>query len=414
MGEILRYIRESEQQKEMVKKQEKKNELEKDKKVDVKKTPIEDAQSQFSTVNSQTISSLTSGSATPKSLSRPIDSRSLFDSLLRVADIQGENPNSGHVSFSTLQSNPLSSSHAVDPFSIIGAINSSNRSNLSSSSSSVMSAPTYESSDRTLSPPQSTASTVSSAQSILSPFNSFTSALTDYLTDKQDQPPPIEPSMDEESVDTDIIEEETPPQQPEIQIEPPQEIINTEPLTVEPEPEQQLIVYEPEKATTQSATATQQIIGLDNSTLPAFLRPINKPSPTIRFNDLMGLRPTAAETKDIRQARNDKLDKKPVLTIEAQTTQDEDTTKEDEKKSIFISPTKKEDSLKGVGAFIQGSPIKSNQPSKLTDLLKKSPTKAAEEPESQVTESSVEGFDEFSKYINSKVTYNWKLGEILI
>jgi len=49
MGEILRYIKESEQQKEMVKKQEKKNELEKDKKADVKKTPIEDAQSQFST-----------------------------------------------------------------------------------------------------------------------------------------------------------------------------------------------------------------------------------------------------------------------------------------------------------------------------------------------------------------------------
>ena len=73
MGEILRYIRESEQQKEMVKKQEKKNELEKDKKTDVKKTPIEDAQSQFSTVNSQTISSLTSGSSTPKSLSRPIE-----------------------------------------------------------------------------------------------------------------------------------------------------------------------------------------------------------------------------------------------------------------------------------------------------------------------------------------------------
>jgi len=266
MGEILRYIKESEQQKEMVKKQEKKNELEKDKKTDVKQIPIEDAQGQFSTVNSQNISSLTSGSATPISLSRPIDSRSLFDSLMRVADIQGENPNSGRVSLTTRQSNPLSSSPAVDSFSIIGTINSSNRSNLSSSSSSVISAPTYESSDRTLSPPQSTASTVSSAQSILSPNNSFTRELTDYLTDIQDQPPPLEPSIDEESVSTDTIEEEAPPPQPEIQIEPPQEIINTEPLTVEPEPEQQLIVYEPVKANAQSATATQQIIGMDNST----------------------------------------------------------------------------------------------------------------------------------------------------
>ena len=213
-----------------------------------------------------------------------------------------------------------------------------------------------------------------------------------------------------------VIEEESPPPEPEIQIEPPQEIINTEPLPVEPEQEQQLIVYEPEKATTQSATATQQIIGLDNSTLPAFLRPINAPLPAIRLNDIIGLRPTAAETKDIRQARIDKLDKKPVLTIEAQTTQDEDTTKEDEKKSIFISPTKKEDSLKGVGAFIQGSPIKSNQPTKLTDLLKKSPTKAAaEEPESQVVGSSVQGFDEFVAYISdAKKVKNGDLGDILI
>jgi len=132
------------------------------------------------------------------------------------------------------------------------------------------------------------------------------------LTDKQDQPPLLEPSIDE-SVE---IEEEVPPPQPEVQIEPPQEVINTEPLTVEPEPEQQLIVYEPEKATTQSATATQQIIGMDNSTLPAFLRPINTPVPTMHLKDIIGLRPTTAETREIRQARIDKLDKKPVLKIE--------------------------------------------------------------------------------------------------
>jgi hypothetical protein len=139
------------------------------------------------------------------------------------------------------------------------------------------------------------------------------------------------------------------------------------------------------------------------------------------LNDIIGQRPTAAETKDIRQARIDKLDKKPdkqpVLTIEAQKTQDEDTTKEDEKKSIFISPTKKEDSLKGVGAFIQGSPIKSNQPTKLSDILNKSPTKAAaeEEPESQVVGSSVQGFDEFAAHINdAKKVKNKDLGQILI
>ena len=156
------------------------------------------------------------------------------------------------------------------------------------------------------------------------------------------------------------------------------------------------------------------MMGMDNLTIPAFLRPINTPLPAIRLNDIIGQRPTAAETKDIRQARIDKLDKKPLLAIESQSTQDE-ATKEDEKKNIFISPKKKDDSLKGVGAFIQGSPIKSNQPSKLSDILKKSPTKAAEEPESQVVGSSVQGFDDFTAHINdAKNVKNKDLGQILI
>jgi len=167
-------------------------------------------------------------------------------------------------------------------------------------------------------------------------------------------------------------------------------------------------------------------MGMDNSTIPAFLRPINTPLPAIRLNDIIGVRPTGAETKDIRQARIDKLDKKPLLAIEPQSTQDEakDTIKiledilkkEEEKKSSLISPKKKDDSIKGVGAFIQGSPIKSKQPTKLSDILKKSPTKAAEEePESQVVGSSIQGFDEFTAHINdAKNVKNKDLGQILI
>jgi hypothetical protein len=113
-NEILRYIRESEQQKETIKKQEKSNELEKDKiKAKEKKTsiiPEEYAQTNFSSVNSQTISSLTSGTATPNplSISGSVDSRSLFSALSRIADINGENPNSGNVSLTFDQPNPLS------------------------------------------------------------------------------------------------------------------------------------------------------------------------------------------------------------------------------------------------------------------------------------------------------------------
>ena len=106
------------------------------------------------------------------------------------------------------------------------------------------------------------------------------------------------------------------------------------------------------------------------------------------------------------------------VAIEPQSTQDEAKDvikKEEEKNSLFISPKKKEESLKGVGAFIQGSPIKSKQPTKLSDILKKSPTKAAEELESQVVGSSVQGFDEFAAHINdAKKVKNKDLGQILI
>ena len=68
---------------------------------------------------------------------------------------------------------------------------------------------------------------------------------------------------------------------------------------------------------TEVETATEQLIGIDNSSKPAFLRPINAPLPAIYFKDIIGLKPTIAETKDIRQKRIDALDKKkPLLAIE--------------------------------------------------------------------------------------------------
>ena len=83
------------------------------------------------------------------------------------------------------------------------------------------------------------------------------------------------------------------------------------------EPENQITIYEPQRATAQTATATQQMMGMDNLTIPPFLKPINTPVPTMHLKDIIGQRPTVAETKDIRQARIDKLDKKkPVLAIE--------------------------------------------------------------------------------------------------
>jgi hypothetical protein len=114
-SEILKYIKESEQQKELIKKQEKSNELEKDKIKKASTVPTEDkAQVQFAMVNNtQDISGLSSGNATPhfNPLSTPLNFRSLQNALgvlIDRADIEGENLNTGRISLSTYNPNPLS------------------------------------------------------------------------------------------------------------------------------------------------------------------------------------------------------------------------------------------------------------------------------------------------------------------
>ena len=80
------------------------NELEKDKKEkDRSKILTEDeVQNDFSNVyNNSNISSLTnSGTATPR-LSFPVNSHDLITELRREADLRNENPNSGRISFVT-------------------------------------------------------------------------------------------------------------------------------------------------------------------------------------------------------------------------------------------------------------------------------------------------------------------------
>ena len=80
-SEILKYIKESEQQKELIKKQEKNNELEKDKAKKASTIPAEEkTQVQFTMINNtQDISALSSGNATPhyNPLTTPLNFRSL-------------------------------------------------------------------------------------------------------------------------------------------------------------------------------------------------------------------------------------------------------------------------------------------------------------------------------------------------
>ena len=119
MNEIFKYIRDAEQQKEMIKKQEKNNELEKDKIKEKKPSVIpaeEKEQVQFTMVNSQNISGISSELATPtfNPLSTPLNYRSLqneLGKLIQRADLEGENPNTGRISLSTY--NPPSSGSSI-------------------------------------------------------------------------------------------------------------------------------------------------------------------------------------------------------------------------------------------------------------------------------------------------------------
>jgi hypothetical protein len=188
---------------------------------------------------------------------------------MRVADLRGENPNSGNVSFSTLESNPLSSNTSIDIFSIVASNNSSRSNQLSTLTSSNTSIDSYvpatfirpdgvdtrfESTRETgqIAAPttaaigrlwldtarQSLANAGSSNSSILS-SNTSAPSIDDLLSYTQAPPLPVEdpePEADEEEEFYDAEEITQPPEQP---IEP-----EAQPLVIE-QPQQDLVVLNP-------------------------------------------------------------------------------------------------------------------------------------------------------------------------
>ena len=77
-------------------------------------------------------------------------------------------------------------------------------------------------------------------------------------------------------------------------------------------PENQLVLYGPQKTgSTSTATAVTNVNPIDN-TIPSFLRPINKPLPRIYAKDLIRPGPSKEQEEAMRQARINKLDKKPL------------------------------------------------------------------------------------------------------
>ena len=388
MNEFIKYFKENESQKEAIKvilkeKDQKINELEKDKKDKDRSKDLtkEETQDDFSRVyNNSNISSLTnSGSATPF-FSRPVDPSQLYDLLRKEADLRGGNPNSGNITFATLQSNPQSSNSTLTSISSDGIDDRF--------ISTRATAPTANTTRNTIAKlwlgkaRQSIADRLSNTQQ---------EDLTTYMT----QAPPKDPTETKmKSKYEELFEDEIEAQQvvmPEVVPAKEDPVIDEilDEVEEEEEPEKQLVVYGPQRATTQTATATQQMIGMDNLSIPAFLRPINTPSPIIHLNDIIGQRPTVSETKDIRQARINKLDKKPLLAIE------------DEPVDI---PTFTADELKAY--------------KEKTKETRQAET--VEEDNEIPTSTSIEGYDEFVKYITdkekkkSRELTNATLGKILI
>ena len=359
-NELIKYLKETEKQKEIIKEKETKiNELEKDKK-DKERSKVlttDEVQDDFSRVYSNSnISTLTnSGTATPR-LSRSVDPSQLYDLLRRESDLRGGNPNSGQITFATLQSNEPSSN-----------------SSLSSNNS-----------ENTF----TTRATNNTKQSNLSSLSSQSNDLSTYMT----QSPPKEPTETQmQSPYEELLEDEIEAQQvvsPEVVAAVEDPVIDE---ILEEEPENQVVVYEPQRATAQTATATQQLIGIENSTLTAFLRQINTPIPTMHLKDIIGLRPTVAETTDMRQKRIDKLDKK--------------TDKEPDKKPLLAIEDEPIDIPKFTAEELKAYKDKTKESRKAEAVVEENKEPAAQ---------GVEGYEDFVKYISNKNTYNWMLANILI
>jgi hypothetical protein len=114
----------------------------------------------------------------------------------------------------------------------------------------------------------------------------------------------------------------------------------------------------------------------------------------MHLKDVIGQRPTVAETKDIRQARINKLDNKPSdnkpLVKKSLLAIDEEP---------FNLPKISEEDMKKYR--------------EQTAQNRQAEEKQAEEP-SESTSKGVEGYEDFVKHISHKDTYNWKLADILI
>jgi hypothetical protein len=110
-------LKESEKQKDVIKEQDKRiNELEKDKKEKDRSKNLtpDEVQDSFSKVyTNSNISSLTNSGISTPFFSKPVDPQELYDLLRKEADLRGGNPNSGNISFATLQSKAPSSNSTL-------------------------------------------------------------------------------------------------------------------------------------------------------------------------------------------------------------------------------------------------------------------------------------------------------------
>ena len=402
INEFIKYFKENESQKEAIKvilkeKDQKINELEKDKKDKDRSKDLtkEEVQDDFSRVyNNSNISSLTnSGTATPL-FSKPVDPSQLYDLLRKEADLRGGNPNSGNISFSTLQSKPQSSNSTLTSYSPSSnssqntlttlATNNTNQSNLSSffdRSNRNEDLSTY----MTKSPPKD-------------PTETKMQSPSEYLSTYMTKSPPKDPTETKmKSKYDELFEDELDAQQvvsPEVV--PAKEDPVIDEVLEEIEPENKIVVYGKQRAGSTSATATEQLIGIDNSSKEPFTRPINKPLPRINLKDVIseveGLR---GNKSDIREAR-----------------------------LKFLEPERPQRSIK---QSIDDEPV--DIPTFTAEEMKAYKEKTKEtrqaesttpEPDNEAVGSSIEGYDEFQKYITDKekkrkkeIT-NGTLGKMLI
>jgi hypothetical protein len=309
MNEFINYLKQAEQHKEAIKEREKNvNDLEKDKKEEKRSEVLtkDEVQDNFSGVFpssniSPLLPSLSGGYTTPiffKSKEH-IDYDQVFRKLAKEADLRGENPNSGRITFAQAFDNPTLLPTPTTTSVISNPIKKQSLTDLLSNVEGEI------------------VGDVTTRYQPIIPTE-FKEVKPQIV--KEVKPPTI---IEEDILDEDVFhdlpdeEEELEQLEEEEQNPIPNEdivVANEDPVideALKQKPENQIVLYEQRKVTLQKNAI--------DGTIPGYLRPMNNALPSVYLKDILERKEPLSFAEKLKEKRKEK----PLLAIEPQTVQGE-------------------------------------------------------------------------------------------